>query len=773
MTYSPFFRRAVAGAVSLVFVCAAASAQDYPAAAYPAPAPADPVDVLSAHLRTLAASPRNYLALIGAGDAALQVGDPNAALGFFARAEKVDPRSGRAKAGLGAALVALERPDDALPLFAEAVALGVGEADIARDRGLAYDLRGDSKRAQRDYALALARTPDDETTRRMALSLGISGDPRQALALLEPLLRKKDQSAWRARAFVMAMNGDVSGANGIARQVMPGNLADTMAPFLGKLASLNAADRAHAVNFGTMPATGIRMAAVELGDPFRPIGGQRSAAGGPGDGLIPAGDPLGPRPEDVKPVRVAEALSNDPRRRPGREIALGTPTTIMPKPDPAPARTVSPAPVFPPAAAPGFSVAPALPAAPIDRRLGERIGARIAAVDPARLPPEARDGGAASVIVGTATTALPKPKDRVVPPAVVSAIPKPEAATVVAPVVNPIVTAATSPPKPENAPLVTAAVSSPKPVFERPVFETTAVPAPAVKIVAALPPSPAPAATIAAAPPLIGPPAERQTVTVSSPASLAAPVLVSAPAPVPVPSPMPTVTVAAVAPPATPVATASLLPPAAASSVMGAPAETPPAIAAAPAPVVSGAVPAMAASPVPPVVVVPPASRLASVLDGIEPEAETAAVALPSAAEIRAARRAAARKATAAAAAAAELQAVKDAKAADGKAEQERKASEADAAKRNPARLWVQIATGSNTRGLGTTWARIRNANETALKGRNAWAVPFKATNRLLVGPMKSSGDARALVNALAKSGVSATTFSSDAGQEVTRVGGK
>ncbi|MFZ4745651.1 MAG: tetratricopeptide repeat protein, partial [Sphingomonas sp.] len=138
--------------------------------------PDDPVERLGRYIRILTSSPRDLTALLGAGEAALDVGDANAALGFYARAEDVAPSSGRVKAGLGSSLVMIERPDDALRLFAQAVALGMPEADIARDRGLAYDLRGDSKRAQNDYALAMQRGRDDELVRRYALSLGISGD---------------------------------------------------------------------------------------------------------------------------------------------------------------------------------------------------------------------------------------------------------------------------------------------------------------------------------------------------------------------------------------------------------------------------------------------------------------------------------------------------------------------------------------------------------------------------------------------------------------------
>src|SRR5690606_7781624 len=46
---------------------------------------------LSRHIRVLASSPRNFDALIGAGRAALELGDVQAAAGFFGRAEEAYP----------------------------------------------------------------------------------------------------------------------------------------------------------------------------------------------------------------------------------------------------------------------------------------------------------------------------------------------------------------------------------------------------------------------------------------------------------------------------------------------------------------------------------------------------------------------------------------------------------------------------------------------------------------------------------------------------------
>src|SRR3546814_14323681 len=66
----------------------------------------------------------------------------------------------------------------------------------------------------------------DETARRYALSLGISGQKDAAIAILDPLLREQDRAAWRDRAFILAMNGDVDEAEKIAKALMPGPVSE-------------------------------------------------------------------------------------------------------------------------------------------------------------------------------------------------------------------------------------------------------------------------------------------------------------------------------------------------------------------------------------------------------------------------------------------------------------------------------------------------------------------------------------------------------------------
>jgi len=221
-------------------------------------------DELAAEMRLLAANPLDINALVRAGELALKLGDPTAAGAFFARAERLDPRNARIKAGMGSILVQSERPGEALRRFGEAETLGLDPRNYAADRGLAYDLIGQQERAQRDYRLALKDGSADETIRRYALSLGISGKRDMALKQLDPLLRKSDRGAWRARAFILAMNGDDQGASRIATNMMPPGLAQGLQPFFERLSSLGPTDRAFAVHFGELRATPERTADARM-----------------------------------------------------------------------------------------------------------------------------------------------------------------------------------------------------------------------------------------------------------------------------------------------------------------------------------------------------------------------------------------------------------------------------------------------------------------------------------------------------------------------------
>jgi len=225
-----------------------------PAAAHGSYSPYDesPTTALARYVRDLAQNPKDFQTLIGAGRAALEIGDAQAAAGFFARADEVNPRSPFPQAGMGAVQVANGDAQAALPYFTRAQQLGATQAMLGCDRGLAYDMLGQQALAQADYRAALAGADSDEARRRLALSLAISGDKAGALAAIAPLSAKGDATSARVRAFVLALTGDSNAAMGAINAAMPGSWA-SVAPFLQRLPSLAAGQKAAAVNLGIFP----------------------------------------------------------------------------------------------------------------------------------------------------------------------------------------------------------------------------------------------------------------------------------------------------------------------------------------------------------------------------------------------------------------------------------------------------------------------------------------------------------------------------------------
>lgn len=242
-------------------------------------------------LRRLARSPRDLGALLDAGEASLAVGDLDAAIGFFVRGQDVAPENGRVMLGLARCFTLQRRPIEALRLFAEAEQAGIAESEMAADRGLAFDLVGDNASAQALYRAALAQGNDPETRRRLALSLAMTGQRKEFEATLLPLLQSEDRSAFRARAFGLAILGDADDAVGIAEALMPTDLALRMAPYLRYMPRLTRAQQAAAANLGAFPR------ANEIGrdDPAIASYGPSESriARGPDAALAPSGVTMG------------------------------------------------------------------------------------------------------------------------------------------------------------------------------------------------------------------------------------------------------------------------------------------------------------------------------------------------------------------------------------------------------------------------------------------------------------------------------------------------
>lgn len=387
-----------------------------------------PADVLARNVRALATSPRDLGSLIGAGQAAVETGDTQAALAFFARAEEVAPNNGQVKAGMGSAFVQAVQPQAALKFFADAASLGVPVQSFAKDRGLAYDMVGDQVRAQADYALAMARGPDAETERRLALSKAIGGDQAGALAVLDGQVKRHDPAGWRARAFVLALTGDSAAAELAVQAAMPGQ-ARAMLPFLTRLPQLSAADKAMAVHFGRFPSAGASSATryasaapVTAGRPDarQPALGAPQAKAAPVQTRPAATVPVSanPRPAAIVPVDLTPSqVSTGPATSPAEdridfadvaaEIAALEPEAAPQETPPAQVAEAKPAPKPKPAA---VKPAPQKKAEPAKPREPSRIWVQLAvAQDKKAFPGEYRRIKAKAPKLLTSTTAWTTP----------------------------------------------------------------------------------------------------------------------------------------------------------------------------------------------------------------------------------------------------------------------------------------------------------------------------------------------------------------------------
>jgi len=303
-------------AACVAFAGIAAVMTAVPAAAQGSYSPYDETATaaLARYLRTLASDPKDFTSLIGAGRAALDLGDAQAAAGFFARADDVNPRSPLPQAGMGAVTVLNGDPRAALPYFTRARQLGATLVTIGCDRGLAYDMLGRQADAQADYRAALSGPDSDEARRRLALSLAISGDRNGALQTLAPLTAKGDVAAGRTRAFVLALTGDSAGAMAAINAAMPENSAG-IAPFLQRLPSLPAGQKAAAVNLGIFPDSA-GTAYAYASPPTNPMTASTDRLTGIDQLLRQAPQPQAPAPQPSwqppRPVQVAYAQVPQP-----------------------------------------------------------------------------------------------------------------------------------------------------------------------------------------------------------------------------------------------------------------------------------------------------------------------------------------------------------------------------------------------------------------------------------------------------------------------------
>ena len=294
--------------------------------------PAGAVELRDA-MRRISFNPSDADALADAGNAALLLGDANAALNFFTRANAIRPNNSRIVAGLATATVRTENPFEALRLFDDAVRLGADQRSIAADRALAFDLLGNFGRAQQDYQLARTVASSDDIIIRQAVSLSLAGQKEQADAMLLPLLQRNSPAAWRARAFMLAARGDVRESNKVAQGFMDAPSAQRMERFFRLMPNLTGAQQAAAIHLGHFPtsqAVGrdseqVRRVAATVPQPAIAPAQNR---------LIPSGAPLGTKPTAARDAKSEAKPQSKPDRRAQERLEVQAAVPTPPRPDP-------------------------------------------------------------------------------------------------------------------------------------------------------------------------------------------------------------------------------------------------------------------------------------------------------------------------------------------------------------------------------------------------------------------------------------------------------
>ena len=195
--------------------------------------------------------PKDFDSLIGAGRAALELGDAQAAAGFFARADEVNPRSPLPQEGMGAVSVANGDAAGGDALFHPRPAARRAASAFGCHRGLAYDLLGQQAKAQTDYRAALSGR---DATRPAAGWRSVSPSVATAPARSDvgAALREGRPRRRRVRAFVLALTGDPNAAITCDQRRDAGSSAG-VAPFLQRLPVAPAGQKAAAVNLGIVP----------------------------------------------------------------------------------------------------------------------------------------------------------------------------------------------------------------------------------------------------------------------------------------------------------------------------------------------------------------------------------------------------------------------------------------------------------------------------------------------------------------------------------------
>ncbi|TBU93526.1 hypothetical protein DNJ95_11410 [Stutzerimonas kirkiae] len=140
---------------------------------------------LSLYERLARKNPEVASVWLGLADTRFLMGTLAAANDAYATAQRLAPENPASQLGQARILLRQRRLPEAIARFEAILARFADHPQALAGLGVAHDLGGDPRQAQRIYRQGLARYPDDAALRNnLGLSLALDGKPREAVNIL-------------------------------------------------------------------------------------------------------------------------------------------------------------------------------------------------------------------------------------------------------------------------------------------------------------------------------------------------------------------------------------------------------------------------------------------------------------------------------------------------------------------------------------------------------------------------------------------------------------
>jgi Flp pilus assembly protein TadD len=180
----------------------------------------DLANAVGVYRRAAEMAPQDPAPLIAAGDVLLQLGATNEAIVSYNAALVRPGDTQGAQVGLAKAFLKTGKPQLALSPLSKAMEVSPEDPKLLLLLGVTRDLAGEHGEAQGYYRQGLVRVPGDPAlTVNLALSLSLSGNYPNAIAVLQPLAMSPAASAQERQtlALIYGLNGNTAEAARLGR----------------------------------------------------------------------------------------------------------------------------------------------------------------------------------------------------------------------------------------------------------------------------------------------------------------------------------------------------------------------------------------------------------------------------------------------------------------------------------------------------------------------------------------------------------------------------